>query len=89
MRQFLIKRTWHALLTLFVMATVMFFMFRLLPGDPTATVISPALYPKAQEALKAQFGLDKPLIRAISYLFAQSCAAGFWHFISYTAPCGR
>ena len=61
MRQFLIKRTWHALLTLFVMATVMFFMFRLLPGDPTATVISPALYPKAQEALKAQFGLDKPL----------------------------
>ncbi len=40
----------------------MFFMFRLLPGDPTATVISPALYPKAQEALRQQFGLDKPLL---------------------------
>ena len=61
MRQFLIKRIWHALLTLFVMVSVMFFMFRMLPGDPTATVISPALYPKAQEALKAQFGLDRPL----------------------------
>ncbi len=61
MQKFLIKRIWHALLTLFVMVSVMFFLFRMLPGDPTATVISPALYPKAQEALKAQFGLDRPL----------------------------
>lgn len=61
MRQFLIKRVWHAILTLFVMVSVMFFLFRMLPGDPTATVISPALYPKAQAALKTQFGLDKPL----------------------------
>jgi peptide/nickel transport system permease protein len=60
-RRFLVKRLWHAALTLFVMITGMFFMFRLLPGDPTATVISPALYPKAQAALKAQFGLDQPL----------------------------
>src|SRR5690606_23795463 len=54
-------RLWHSALTLFTMLTLMFFMFRMLPGDPTATVISPALYPKAQEALKIQFGLDKPL----------------------------
>ncbi|MBL4786315.1 MAG: ABC transporter permease [Cohaesibacteraceae bacterium] len=61
MSAFLLKRFWHMCLTLFVMITLMFFMFRMLPGDPTATVISPALYPKAQEALRAQFGLDKPL----------------------------
>lgn len=61
MRRFLIKRTWHAFITLFVMVSLMFFLFRMLPGDPTATVISPALYPKAQAALKAQFGLNKPL----------------------------
>jgi peptide/nickel transport system permease protein len=69
MRKFLLKRTWHAFLTLFVMVTGMFFMFRLLPGDPTATVISPALYPKAQAALKAQFGLDQPLwVQYLVYL---------------------
>lgn len=55
------RRLWQALITLFAMLTLMFFMFRLLPGDPTATVISPALYPKAQETLRIQFGLDKPL----------------------------
>ncbi len=61
MKSFVARRLWHMCLTLFVMITLMFFLFRMLPGDPTATVISPALYPKAQEALKAQFGLDRPL----------------------------
>ncbi len=49
------------LLTFYVLATLMFFMFRMLPGDPTMTVISSALQPKAQEAMKRQYGLDKPL----------------------------
>lgn len=48
-------------ITLFAMLTVMFFLFRLLPGDPTMTVVSSAMYPKAQEAMRAQFGLDRPL----------------------------
>lgn len=61
MSAFWLRRFWHSALTLFTMLTLMFFLFRMLPGDPTATVISPALYPKAQEALKIQFGLDKPL----------------------------
>ncbi len=61
MSTFWLHRLWQSALTLLVMLTLMFFMFRMLPGDPTATVISPALYPKAQETLRAQFGLDRPL----------------------------
>jgi peptide/nickel transport system permease protein len=49
-------------ITLFAMLTIMFFLFRLLPGDPTMTVVSSALYPKAQEAMRAQYGLDRPLM---------------------------
>ena len=44
------------------MATILFFIFRLLPGDPTAQVISPALDEVAQARLKQAFGLDKPLL---------------------------
>lgn len=61
MNAFWARRLWQSVLTLLTMLTLMFFMFRMLPGDPTATVISPALYPKAQEVLRIQFGLDKPL----------------------------
>lgn len=71
MYKYIIKRIGFMILTLFIMASLMFFMFRMLPGDPTATVISPALYPKAQEAMKKQFGLDKPLFEQyLAYLSA-------------------
>lgn len=62
------------LLTLFVLASLMFFMFRMLPGDPTLTVISSAMQPKAQAAMKKQYGLDKPvLIQYLNYLKNTVC----------------
>jgi len=61
MIKYLINRIVLMVVTLFVLATLMFFMFRMLPGDPTMTVISSALNPKAQEEMKRQYGLDKPL----------------------------
>ena len=62
MIKYLINRVVLMVVTLFVLATLMFFMFRMLPGDPTMTVISSALNPKAQEEMKRQYGLDKPLV---------------------------
>jgi ABC-type dipeptide/oligopeptide/nickel transport systems, permease components len=62
MLTYLARRVFHMAITLFVMITLMFFMFRLLPGDPTATVISPALDQAAREAMRARFGLDRPLL---------------------------
>jgi peptide/nickel transport system permease protein len=49
-------------ITVFAMLTIMFFLFRMLPGDPTMTVISSAMYPRAQEAMRAMYGLDRPLV---------------------------
>ena len=59
---YILRRLFHMAITLFAMITLMFFLFRLLPGDPTATVISPALDADAREAMRARFGLDRPLI---------------------------
>lgn len=61
MLRYIATRFAHMAVTLFAMITLMFFLFRLLPGDPTATVISPALDPAAKEVMRAQFGLNKPL----------------------------
>lgn len=71
MLTYIAHRLGFMIVTLFVLATLMFFLFRLLPGDPTMTVISSALNPKAQEEMKRQFGLDKPLHEQyVSYLKA-------------------
>jgi peptide/nickel transport system permease protein len=61
MRKYIIHRAILMIVTLFMVATLMFFLFRLLPGDPTITVLSPALNPEAQKAMRQHFGLDKPL----------------------------
>ncbi len=66
MKEYIVRRILYTLLTLFAVATILFFIFRMLPGDPTAQVISPALDEAAQARLKQAFGLDKPLF--IQYL---------------------
>ena len=66
MQEYIIRRILYTLLTLFGVATILFFIFRIMPGDPTAQVISPALDPVAQARLKEAYGLDKPLL--VQYL---------------------
>jgi len=61
MAPYLLKRLFAALITLFGVATILFIMFRLMPGDPTAQVLSPALDEQAQARLRQAFGLDRPL----------------------------
>jgi peptide/nickel transport system permease protein len=69
MVKYIIKRIFFMIISLFILATLMFIMFRMLPGDPTMTVINAALYPKAREAMKRQYGLDKPFHQQyIAYL---------------------
>lgn len=38
-----------------------FFLFRLLPGDPTASLLDPRLDPEARAEIVRRFGLDRPL----------------------------
>jgi peptide/nickel transport system permease protein len=77
MQEYIIRRILFTLLTLFGVATILFFIFRIMPGDPTAQVISPALDPVAQARLKEAYGLDKPLL--VQYvLYLKNLAVFDW-----------
>jgi peptide/nickel transport system permease protein len=61
-RYLLAKAGW-ALLTIFVVVTFNFLLFRVLPGDPAkAGVRDPRLNPASIAALTERFGLDKPVL---------------------------
>ncbi len=62
MKVYLVKRMALAIVALFFLATMMFILFRMLPGDPTRTVLSPALSPEVQKELRHRFGLDRPIM---------------------------
>jgi len=61
MWSYIINRLFQMLVTLLVLSTLIFFLFRILPGDPLSMFIDAALPVEAQEAVMKQFGLDKPL----------------------------
>ena len=70
MKAYVIRRLVQMGITLYVLTTILFFMFRLLPGDPTTMYIDAGLPPESQEAILQQFGLDKPLgHQYVIYLF--------------------
>ena len=60
-RAYIIRRLIQSILILFVIITVVFFMFRLIPSDPTAMLIDSQISPEDQQRILVLWGLDKPL----------------------------
>jgi len=62
-RDYLLRKVIFAILTLAIVFTINFFLFRVLPGDPIRSVIgrNVRISKEVQQALREQFGLDKPL----------------------------
>lgn len=59
MGKYIVKRLTLAVATVFVVATLTFFLMNMVPGGPFMS--EKAVSPKAQAALEAKYGLDKPL----------------------------
>ena len=60
MLRYIIKRIGYAVLTLFFLITIVFFMMRALPGDPFIGDKTPS--PTTMANMRAKYGLDKPPI---------------------------
>ena len=59
MLKYIAKRIGLALITIFTVATLTFFLMNMVPGGPFLS--EKAVSPAAQAALEAKYGLDKPL----------------------------
>ena len=58
---FLFRRLLQSALVLWAIATIVFLMFRLMPGDPSTAYIDPTFTEDQRRLVRAQFGLDQPL----------------------------
>lgn len=66
MAGFLIRRMLGAVIVMWAVATLVFFMLRILPGDPLSAMLFDAGDPSAADQLRVKYGLDQPLI--VQYL---------------------
>lgn len=99
MTRLLLERLGHLLLVLWVVASLTFLMFRLMPGDPTLNFLSPSFDEATRTALMRNFGLDKPLWEqyfiyiaqllhgdfGMSFLQAQPVSVLLWDALPNTA----
>src|SRR6056297_1067609 len=66
---FVVRRTLQLVVTLWAVGTVLFGLFRLMPGDPTSYVVSSQMTQEARQQLIASYGLNDPLhIQYIRFL---------------------
>ena len=62
-RDFLLRKLGFSLMTVLIVLVINFVLFRILPGDPVRAVIgrNVRISAEVQQALRVQFGLDKPV----------------------------
>jgi len=89
MKGYVLKRIIIAILTMFVVVTVVFFVFRLGGADPVSIMMPPDASPADAEKLILKFGLDKPLM--VQYLnFLKNAVKGdFGNSFRYSEPALR
>lgn len=67
MLKYILKRILLAIVTIWAVATLTFFLMNLVPGGPFLS--EKAISPQATAALEAKYGLDKPLLqRYVTYM---------------------
>lgn len=82
MRRFVAVRLLHAIVVLFLVATIAFFLLHLAPGDPFAFENS-SVPESVRQQLRAQFGYDRPLFEQYVRYLANIARGnlGFSHYL--------
>ncbi|MEM0154072.1 MAG: ABC transporter permease [Ignisphaera sp.] len=78
------RKVAQLVVVVFIGMIVSFFMFRLLPGDPTASLLDPRLDPEARIEIIRRFGLDKPLYEQFILYITNILRGDFGISFSYT-----
>jgi peptide/nickel transport system permease protein len=67
LRRYLLSRFQQVVITYLIIMILLFILFRVAPGDPTASIVDPQMTAEDIDALRRQFGLDKSLF--MQFLF--------------------
>jgi len=66
---FVVRRLLQLGVTIWAVGTALFFLFRLMPGDPTSFVVSSQMTPEARDRIIASYGLDQPMhVQYVRYI---------------------
>lgn len=85
-RTYVLRRGVQAIGTLFVIVTMLFFLFRLGLPDPTAALVTDGLSPEDRAVIRERFGLDRPLFEQYVIYLGNVVRGEFGTSFHYKAP---
>jgi len=81
---YILRKLLQVAIVLFIGVIVAFLIFRLLPGDPTASLLDPRLDPEARAEIIRRFGLDRPIYEQLLAYIANIVRGDLGLSFSYT-----
>ena len=85
----IVKRLLLMIFVLWAVATILFLVFRLMPGNPLVAYIDPTFTEEQQEALLRLFGLDRPLYEQYFIYLGNLLQGELGDSFFYRAPVGE
>jgi ABC-type dipeptide/oligopeptide/nickel transport system permease component len=86
MGRYLTRRLLQLIAQVFVLLTLMFVLFRLVPGDPAALILGGNATQEEVDRLRAAMGLDRPIPEQYASYLWNMLQGDFGHSISYNLP---
>ena len=86
MTAYLVRRVLGAVPLVLGIATIIFFVVNLAPGDPTQLLLSPGMRAEVVEQMRANFGLDQPVHVRYAKWLAALFRGDFGYSYSHSRP---
>ena len=67
MGKYVLNRIIQIIITFFIVISIIFLLFRVIPSDPSSFLLTPSMTTEAKKTIRAQFGLDEPI--PVQYYF--------------------
>lgn len=88
MRRLIAVRALHAVVVLFLVTTIAFFLLHLAPGDPFS-LDNPAIPPEVSARMRAQFGYDRPVPEQFARYLGRVAQGDFGYSHMLRVPVAR
>ncbi len=82
----LLRRLRDLIIILLIVGTMMFFIIRLMPGDPALSILGPTAKPWQLAALRHSMGLTGPLYQQYFHWLGQIAQGHFGTSLTFSAP---
>jgi peptide/nickel transport system permease protein len=86
MQRYILRRLVGMLPVLFGVSVIVFLMIHLIPGDPISVLLGQVSDPEVLAAVRAQYGLDRPLLTQYVHWLGQVLQGNLGYSISNGAP---